>query len=369
MSHDLRTPLNAVLGFAQLLNVERLSAPQVECVEQILKGGRHLLQLINEVLDIARIEAGRLSLSPEAVSVRDTVGHAAALIAPLAAQRHISVTIRESPLLDRAVRADRQRLSQVLLNLLSNAVKYNHDRGTVVLSFEEQAGRRLRINVTDTGPGIPRAKLRLLFTPFERLGAESTLVEGTGLGLTLARGLAEAMGGDVGVSSVVDQGSTFWVELDETDEPVPVGLSEHFAPISTEACRAATVLYIEDNLSNARLMERVLARRPAIRLVHAADGTHGLEAARSAHPDLILLDMHLPDMPGEEVLRLLFTDPLLRAIPTVVLSADAMPEQVKRVTAAGASAYLTKPLNVGEVLSVLDRLLAQRDETEESAGE
>lgn len=221
MSHDLRTPLNAVLGFAQLLGADDLGEAQVECVQQIVKGGKHLLELINEVLDIARIEAGHLSLSPEPVGVRDIVRHAVDLIAPLAAARGIALVADDAALPDCAVLADRQRLSQVLLNLLSNAVKYNRPGGSVTLSLDQRApGRpgRCRINVRDTGAGISPEKLRLLFRPFERLGAETTAIEGTGLGLILSRGLAEAMGGSLGVDSEVDRGSTFWVELASTDE-------------------------------------------------------------------------------------------------------------------------------------------------------
>jgi PAS domain S-box-containing protein len=358
MSHDLRTPMNAVLGFAQLLSADTLSPSQQECVQQILKGGGLLLDLINEVLDIARIESGQLSLSPEPVDVREIVQRAVALVTPLAAQRDITLIVKDCPATQAL--ADRQRLSQILLNLLSNAVKYNRPSGTVTLGFEPRHGERIRITVTDTGHGIAPEKLRLLFQPFERLGAETTAIEGTGLGLTLARGLAEAMGGSLGVDSEVDRGSTFWVELAATaaqaasDAPVvpTTALAQRTSAIP------ATVLYVEDNASNVRLMARLLGNRPSVTLLHAADGQTGIALARERRPDVVFLDLHLPDISGEEVLRQLWDDPELRAIPVAVLSADATPGQIRRLMACGASAYLTKPLDLAAVLDVLDRTLA-----------
>src|SRR6185295_17309205 len=234
-----------------------------------------------------------------------------------------TLVVEEPSKLDGSVLADRQRLNQILLNLLSNAVKYNRAAGRVTLSFVQSSRARIRINVTDTGAGIPPEKLRLLFRPFERLGAESTSIEGTGLGLTVSRGLAEAMGGTLGVTSAIDRGSTFWVELVATDAAA-VRETPQIAETSLEPSTAAapgSVLYIEDNTSNIRLMSRLLRNRPAITLLHGADGQTGLRLAREHRPDVILLDLHLPDMSGEEVLRQLWGDPLLRAIPVIVLSA------------------------------------------------
>jgi PAS domain S-box-containing protein len=361
MSHDLRTPLNAVLGFAQLLAAENLPEEQIECVRQILKGGGHLLDLINEVLDIARIETGHLSLSPEPVDVREIVGHAVALVAPMARQRHISVLVDETPLSATSVLADRQRLSQILLNLLSNGVKYNRDAGSVTVGFAHGSGDAFRIMITDTGSGIPPKKLHLLFRPFERLGAESTAIEGTGLGLTLSRGLAEAMGGSIGVVSQLGSGSTFWVELQIAKESAArLAFEPADTSIDYQQGQPAKVLYIEDNISNVRLMERVLARRPAVTLATAADGYHGVSQALVHRPDLVLLDLHLPDLPGEEVLRRLKSEPTLIDLPVVVLSADATPGQVRRLLASGAAAYLTKPFAIHEVLAVVDRTLNAR---------
>jgi PAS domain S-box-containing protein len=360
MSHDLRTPLNAVLGFAQLLSADALSDSQRECTHQILKGGGHLLDLINEVLDIARIESGRLSLSPEAVDVHDLVRHSVDLVTPLAAQRGITIAVDDGSAPGKPALADRQRLSQILLNLLSNAVKYNRPGGRVTLAFEQRPDERIRINVTDTGSGIADEKLQLLFQPFERLGAETTGIEGTGLGLTLARGLAEAMGGALGVRSELDRGSTFWVEIGSTSQPVVPGSDAPSAAplieISTSS-GPAVVLYIEDNASNVRLISRLLGSRPAVTLVHAPDGHSGLRLARERHPQVIFLDLHLPDVSGEEVLRQLWIDPATRAIPVIVLSADATPGQIRRLKASGAAAYLTKPLDLSAVLATLDGAL------------
>lgn len=363
MSHDLRTPLNAILGFAQLLELDMLNPEHLESIGQIRRGGAHLLGLINEVLDIARIESGHLSLSPEPVLIGEIVQNVVDLTRPLAAQRNIVVEDDAAGVCGgRHLLADRQRLTQILLNLLSNAVKYNRDGGRVRLTCEDAPDGRLRITVSDTGAGIRPEKLQLLFQPFERLGAEQTSIEGTGLGLVLSKGLAEAMGGTLGVESEVDRGSTFWVELALVDPAVEPAVSSTRArpngPVPDSGV-TGTVLYIEDNSSNRQLMERLLARRPGVRLRGAGQGQAGLDLARIDRPDLILLDLHLPDMSGEEVLRRLWEDPQTRAIPVAVLSADATPAQARRLRAAGAMAYLTKPLDVNEVLQLLDDTLAK----------
>src|SRR5205809_2206959 len=331
MSHELRTPLNGILGFAQLLEMEPLPAGHEESVAQILKAGRHLLGLINEVLDISRIETGRLQLSLEPVPVDETLRGALDIVRPIAAQHGIELSAEVAD--DRRhVVADRQRLQQVLLNLLSNAVKYNRTGGVVGVSCEERAGGRLRILVTDTGPGIAPGKLERLFTPFDRLGAEATGVEGTGLGLALSKHLVDAMGGTLDVMSQVGVGSTFAVELPLTAAPVaalePRGGSPTVDPAPPDA--RMVVLYIEDNLSNLRLIEQVLGRRPRTTLLSAMQGRLGLDLAREHRPDLILLDLHLPDLPGQEVLRRLLDEPRTREIPVIILSADASPGQGER---------------------------------------
>ena len=362
MSHDLRTPLNAILGFAQLLEMDELTAEQRDNVHHIRRGGAHLLDLINEVLDIARIESGHLSLSLEPVAIVELLQHAIDLIRPMAAQRRI--TVQDDAISTSGLRhvllADRSRLNQILLNLLSNAVKYNADAGRVFVTCEEIPGGRLRIKVRDTGAGIAPDKLNLLFQPFERLGADQTAIEGTGLGLMVSKGLAEAMGGTLGVESRVDHGSTFWVELPLSEAQGEIAVQPvegHSAARSSDSGATGTVLYIEDNPSNRRLMERLLSRRPGVRLIGASNGQAGLDLACADRPDLILLDLHLPDMRGEDVLRRLSEEPRTRVIPVAVLSADATPAQARNLLAAGAAAYLTKPLNVDDVLRLLDEHL------------
>ncbi len=359
MSHELRTPLNAILGFGQVLEMEPLGPEQREGVGHILKAGRHLLGLIDEVLDIAQIEAGRMRLSLEPVSVKQVLDEVRSLIRPLAAERKMRFEVRAPEAAALYALADRQRLNQVLLNLLSNAVKYTPEGGTVTLVCEEAAGGRVRFEVRDTGPGIPPEKLGQLFTPFERLGVSG--VEGTGLGLALSKGLAEAMGGTIGAESRVGQGSTFWVELARVENAnAEAERVAESVPISQVAKRS-TVLYIEDNLSNLRLIEHLLSRRPGVRLLSAIQGRLGLELAWEHRPGLILLDLHLPDVPGDEVLRRLKEDPRTRPIPVVVISAEASPGHVQRLLAAGASGYLTKPIDVREFLRLLDETLTRAE--------
>ncbi len=357
MSHELRTPLNAILGFAQLLEMDPLTPDQRESIARILHGGRHLLNLINEVLDISRIEAGHLRLSLEPVPLQETVREALDMIRPLADLRHITVRSDVGQAEGLHVKADRQRLRQVVLNLLSNAVKYNRESGSVTVTSTLTADGYAQVAVTDTGPGISSEKLARLFMPFDRLGAEQTGIEGTGLGLSLSKHLVEAMGGRLGVDSVVGQGSTFWVEM--TVVPPPTGetaLSHPAAPARSSTRHL--LLYIEDNLSNLELIQKLLAARPEIKLLSAMQGRLGLDLARHHKPDLILLDLHLPDLGGEAVLLQLKAEPALRAIPVIILSADASQGQIERLRASGAHAYLTKPLNLKQLLALLSETLA-----------
>jgi PAS domain S-box-containing protein len=360
MSHELRTPLNAILGFSQLLAMDDLSPDQRDGVAHIVKAGRHLLTLINEVLDIARIEAGRLAVSLEPVPLVEVVDECLDLIQPLANQRWIVLDGRAVGAAGGYVLADRQRLKQVVLNLLSNAVKYNAERGRVTCRSVASAPGRLRLLVRDTGPGIPPDRFDRLFTPFDRLGAEQQGTEGTGLGLALAKRLVEAMGGCIGVDSAPGQGSTFWIDLALTTPPAD--LTDLEAPIvagdAPQPGPSQTVLYVEDNLPNLALIERILDYRPAVRLLTTMQGRLALDLIRQHHPDLILLDLHLPDLPGAEILRHLQADARTQQIPVVIVSADASPSQVEQLLAGGARAYLTKPLEVSQFLAVLDATLA-----------
>jgi signal transduction histidine kinase/CheY-like chemotaxis protein len=357
MSHELRTPLNGIIGFAQLLELDVQGAEQRESVDHILKGGRHLLGLINEVLDLARIEAGKLAMSPESVLVNEVLRAAVDLIRPQAAQRSIRLLEAVSP--DRYVVADRQRLQQVLLNLFSNAVKYNKEGGTIRAAIEDGPPGRLRLSVTDTGPGIGPEMITRLFNPFDRLGAEHTAVEGTGLGLALSHRLVHAMGGSLSAASTLGQGTTFTVELQSAEGQTARDEAALAAEVSETGAPdvRGTVLYIEDNLSNLRLFERIVARRPGVTLLTAMQGSRGLELARDHRPQLIVLDLHLPDVPGSEVLSRLLADPTTKAIPVVILSADATPGRMSRLLEQGARAYLTKPLDVKQLLTLIDDTL------------
>jgi signal transduction histidine kinase/ActR/RegA family two-component response regulator len=361
MSHELRTPLNAVLGFGQLLELDDLDASQKESVEQIVKGGRHLLHLINEVLDISRIETGSLPLSPESVLVGELIDDTVTLMRPLADHREVRILHDKGVPEGVHVQADRQRLKQILLNLVANAVKYNRHGGSVIVSTEIVDGERLRVNVADTGNGIPADLIDRLFVPFDRLGAERTEVEGAGVGLALSRRLAEAMGGAIGVQSTYGEGSVFSVDLPLAEGPVERYDRLNGAGATPAAARPVArkhkIVYIEDNVSNIRLIERVLEQRGDVQLIPAMQARLGIGLAREHRPELILLDLHLPDMDGAEVLRELRADPLTAATPVVVVSADATVGQVDRLLAQGANAYLTKPLDVQEFLSVLERVL------------
>ena len=365
MSHELRTPMNSILGFGQLLERKDLPQDQRKAVDHILRAGRHLLNLINEVLEISRIESGRQHVSLEPVPVAAVLREARSLILPLANQR--SLTIGECVIADDIyVHADRQRLVQVLLNLLSNSVKYNRPEGSVTLVCEEVVGADgtavVRLGVGDTGPGIPEEKLDRLFIPFERLGAEHSQVEGTGLGLALSLRLVEVMDGNLRVESEVGVGSTFWVELRRVDGPLEQARAAHRARVDASpdpvSPTAARILYIEDNLPNLTLIETILADRPNLTLLTAVQGQMGVYLAVEHRPDLILLDMHLPDINGDEVLRRLQADARTRDTPVIVVSADATSSTVEKLLTAGAAGYLTKPLDVAEFIATVDRYVA-----------
>jgi len=365
MSHELRTPLNSILGFAQLLTLTNLAAEHQENIQQILKGGYHLLELINEVLDLARVEAGRLSLSLEPVQVKSAVKEALDLVRPIASLQNIKVSAEFSANADGyCVQADRQRLKQVLLNLLSNAIKFNSSNGMVVLRLQPSGHDRLRIEVTDTGCGIDEEGLKKIFTPFERLTADRNAVGGTGLGLALSKRMIEAMGGAIGVESTVGLGSRFYCELLIVESAAEPALDANFHAAVTALGQASsyqgTVLYIEDNVSNIRLMQKILAPYTGVRLLEAMQGKTGLEIAHLHTPDWILLDLQLPDMGGEDVLRALREDPLTLGIPVTILSADATPGNIDRLQAAGACQYLTKPLDVRQLIGLLERTLPRQ---------
>jgi PAS domain S-box-containing protein len=357
MSHELRTPLNSILGFGQLLQLEQLPPRASEEIDRIVSAGRHLLTLINEVLDIVRIEAGVQAVSVEPVHACDPIGEAFELVRPLAAHRGVELARDLHTALYRYVRADYQRLKQVLLNVLMNAVKYNQPDGIVTV-YSELHGENLRILVADTGIGIDPGDIDKVFLPFERLDAAHHEAEGTGLGLALSKSLIESMGGRIGVErSVVGRGTVFYVDLPLTDPPAALPLPPEVPPDSPEHphvdLSGLTVLYIEDNLDNFEVVRRILARAGEPTLMPAIQGHLGVELATLHGPDLILLDLHLPDVEGEDVLRQLRSDARTKAIPVVVLSADATPAQRDRLMALGACSYVTKPIEIDAFLGAM----------------
>ncbi|MGB8170055.1 MAG: ATP-binding protein [Chthoniobacteraceae bacterium] len=365
MSHELRTPLNAILGFTQLLELDKPTPSQTESIAHISRAGQHLLLLINEVLDIARIESGRLALSPEPIAIGAFLRDAIELIRPLAARHQIDTQLIETGAVDEVLLADRQRLKQVMLNLLSNAVKYNRPGGKVEVSCALVPPDRLRINVADTGRGISPQRMERLFLPFERLGAEETDIEGTGIGLALSRGIVAALNGELGVESIDGQGSNFWVILPRAAGLVaPTPEVEATPPVAVPPAGpdhpVYSLLYIEDQDLNLRLVERILQSHPKYRLLTAMQGGIGLDLAREHQPDLVLLDLNLPDMSGDDVLRRLKEDPLVQNIPVIMVSADAMGDRIEQMLALGAAGYLTKPYRVSEFLRVISEALAAR---------
>ncbi len=363
MSHELRTPLNAILGFAQILSSDRLPSTleqKKEFAGHILKSGRHLLTLINEILDLAKVESGTVSLSLEPVGLDAILQECRDMIAPLASQRGIGMAFPDACPLN--VLADRTRLKQILLNLLSNALKYNREQGQVAIECAPHAGGRVRISVRDTGVGLDAEQLALLFQPFNRLGQEGGTEEGSGIGLVVTKRLVELMDGNIGVSSAPGEGSIFWIELRVVDAvPIPAApslprpdlagaLLEHNAPV--------TLLYVEDNPANLTLVEEIVRYCPQLQLLTATDGRLGVEMARTHLPQLILMDINLPRVNGTDALKLLRADPRTAHIPVIALTANAMPGDVERSMALGFYRYLTKPINLDEFTEAINSTLA-----------
>ena len=354
MSHELRTPLNAILGFAQLLQMDKLEPKQARGADQIYKSGRHLLDLVNEVLDISRIEAGRLTVSPEPIKLKDAVNETLDLIRPMAEARRLSLSLKIPSSSDVFVLADRQRLKQVLLNLLSNAVKYNRAGGAIAVTASLCMDGHIRLQVRDDGEGIPPEKMERLFVPFDRL--DTSHQEGTGLGLALSKGLIEAMGGRIGAESAVGEGSVFWIELKLVTNRLKEIIMAEVDDNLTERLKqgGGLVLYVEDNLANVNLVEAIMERLPGVKLITAMQGRIALDLAKEHQPNLILLDLHLPDIHGADVLKWLKAEPATQHIPVVIISADAMTPHIHELLEQGAAAYLTKPIDVKEFLKVIE---------------
>jgi CheY-like chemotaxis protein len=358
MSHELRTPLNAILGFAQLMESDSpLPTPsQKESIAQILQAGWYLMELINEILDLAMIESGRLSWSLEPMALTEVMLECQTMIEPQAQKRGVRITF---PMIDSPcfIKGDRTRVKQVLINLLSNAIKYNQTGGSVVVECGACGPQRIRISVRDTGAGLSPEKLAQLFQPFNRLGQEASGEEGTGIGLMVTKRLVELMGGAIGVASTVGEGSVFWIELVVAAAPqLAAGEVEVVVASQPQIQNAAlrTLLYVEDNPANLQLVEQIVARRPDMRLLSARNGTLGIELARASQPDVILMDINLPGMSGIKAMQILRADATTAHIPVVALSANAIPRDIERGLEAGFFRYLTKPIRVNEFMETLD---------------
>ncbi len=367
MSHELRTPLNAILGFTQILTSDTLPttlAQKKEFANHVLKSGRHLLTLINEILDLAKVESGTVTLSMEPVALDDMLAECRGMVEPMGRTRQIRMLFPEST--GAILLADRTRLKQVLLNLLSNAVKYNREMGAVVFSCAVVGPQRMRLSVQDTGNGLEPEQVDALFQPFNRLGQENGGEEGTGIGLVVTKRLVELMKGAIGVSSSVGVGTVFWIELDMT-EPLRSALPAGVLPLARRDAgprsgAAHTLLYVEDNPANLKLVTEIVAFRTDLHLLSAPDAHLGIDMAKAHQPRLILMDINLPGMSGIDALAELRRDPATSHIPVLALTANAMPRDVERGIDAGFFRYLTKPINIDEFNDAIDSTLAMLDE-------
>ena len=361
MSHELRTPMNSILGFGQLLQMSDLTPVQEKGVQHILDSGKHLLNLINEVLDISRIESGRISISVESVDVYEVIKEITEGLQFYADQKKVSLQWYPKGTMPVYVKADRQRLKQVLINLTNNAIKYNNEGGQVNISVDTKPASvdgytPIRISIEDNGWGIEEQYIEKIFVPFERIGAENSNVEGTGLGLSVVKQLTELMGGSVGVKSLYGKGSTFWIELQESETYLDkiqksATLQQHKESEDTIGC----ILYVEDNQPNIELVEEIIStKRKGIQLKIHMSGKGVVEKIKETKPDIILLDLNLPDKHGKEILQEIKADESIREIPVLIISADAMPNQINELKSIGAANYLTKPIEIKSFLEIID---------------
>jgi signal transduction histidine kinase/CheY-like chemotaxis protein len=362
MSHELRTPLNAILGFAQLLEtgVPPPTPPQQRSIEQILKAGWYLLELITEVLDLALIESGKLTLSNEPVSLGEILGECRAMVEPQARARGITMAFPSFGM-PRFITADRTRVKQVFINLLFNAIKYNTPHGSVTVEVAQLSGRSVRISVRDTGVGLAPDQMSQLFQPFNRLGREAGTEEGTGMGLVVTKRLVGLMGGAIGVESTLGAGSVFWIEFEATGAPrlaEPSADASAALPAVAADAPVRTVLYIEDNPANLELVSQLIGRRSDLRMLSAADGRLGIQYARACIPDVILMDINLPGMSGIDAMKILRADSTTAHIPIIALSSNAVPRDIAGAIQAGFFNYITKPIMVSKFMAALDVALA-----------
>jgi signal transduction histidine kinase/ActR/RegA family two-component response regulator len=361
MSHELRSPLNAILGFAQLMESQTPPPPplQQERIDHILRAGWHLLKLINEILDLTKIEARQISLLIEPVALAPTLSDCYSMFEDQAHKRGITLMFPPADL-PYVVMADQTRLMQVFINLLTNAIKYNAYQGTIEVSCTPRGGSRIRVSIRDTGLGLSAEQLPKLFQAFNRLGQEGSAIEGTGIGLVVAKQLVELMDGTIGVESQVGKGSVFWFELLAGVAPalaIESDVASLALPLGRGATPARTVLYVENNPANMTLVEQIIKRHPVMRLLTAVDGYSGMALARQEVPDVILLDINLPGLNGFEMLRLLRADPVTSHIPVLAISASALPNDIKRGREAGFFRYITKPIKVDELTQTLSAAL------------
>ncbi len=361
MSHELRTPLNAILGFAQLLEASILPPSAIQSIrlQQILKAGWYLLDLINEILDLAVIESGKLTLSTEPLSLAKVMLECQAIIEPQAQERDIKLIFPKFTI-PYFVRADRIRLKEVLINLLSNAIKYNREQGMVEVTCAESTSGRIRICIKDNGIGLSPEKLSQLFQPFNRLGQENGIIEGTGIGLVVTKRLVDLMEGTIGAESTVGVGSEFWIELIQSNLPqLATGntMPAEHSPQTHESSRQRILLYVEDNPANLLLVEQIIESHPHVNMLSARDGNHGVALARAHHPDVILMDINLPGISGIEAMNILRKDQTTKHIPIIALSANAMLRDIEKGQEAGFFRYLTKPIKINEFMSALDGAL------------
>ena len=360
MSHELRTPLHAILGFAQLLDIDknkRLSKEQKKGISQILSGGWHLLDLVQDLLDLSSIESHKMELHTESIDVIERINNCLDAIEPLAQKRNIDVHHTLPPCGQMYVRGDPVRIKQVLINLLSNAVKYNKEGGTITVSCEQVKTDSVRISITDTGSGIPEADQAIIFDPFNRRYMHRHATDGTGLGLSIAKQLVELMQGRIGLQSKLGYGSTFWIELDSSHPPAKDIPGTVTSGVVTPELASTTLLYIEDSPSHVQLLESIVDDMPGLRLLSAHTPSLGLDMARAHQPDLIILDILLPEMDGFEVLKHLQSSEITNKIPVIAVSANALRNDIEKGLRAGFRRYLSKPINVIEFRRVVEKLL------------
>lgn len=367
MSHELRTPLNSIIGFSKLLSMSGLTGKAETNIHRIHQAGLHLLDLINEILDISRIETGNFSFSLEQIDLQDLLYEVGDLVRPMATELNVTLRFQEKRQPGLEVLADKQRLRQVFLNLASNGIKYNRDHGTLGMYCEHVSEGRVRIIIENTGEGIPESKLKRLFQPFDRLDAERDQykVEGTGLGLALSKNLVEAMGGKIWARSIIGQETRFYVELccpdrlvSEENPSIQQEMTSPSCAIDKKSNHRLLALYVEDNPDNLALIEQVVEQRGGVRLMTAIQGRQGYDLARQHVPDVVFLDLNLSDINGDEVLHLLKSHPMTKRIPVYILSADATTSQIKRLKAAGAADYMVKPIDIPNFQRILDEVEA-----------